>query len=100
MKHEPGRHPGQHGPVPAAGHRGTGEHHDRGQRMCDRALAVVPQQPQIERDVIKVDGHRGDQRGDIEPPRRIGKTRQDHQAQGRGGQMGNLVERPGAQQAK
>lgn len=56
MEHQPGRHPGQHGPVPAAGRRGDGEPGHGGQRMRDRALGLVSQQPEVQRYVIQIDG--------------------------------------------
>ena len=68
--------------------------------MRDWPLVPVRQQPEVEGNVIKVDGHRSHQRRDIKAARRIDETDQDHQAQGCGGQMGNLIERAGTQQTK
>ena len=68
--------------------------------MRDRALAPVRQQPKVERDVIQVDGHGRDEGGDVEAAWRVDEAREDEQAQGGGGQVGDLVERAGAQQAE
>ena len=81
MEHQSGRHPSQHGPVPATGRRGGGEHGHGGQRMCDRALALVPQQPEVQRYVIHIDGDRCDERRDIEAAGCVDEARQDEQAQ-------------------
>jgi hypothetical protein len=99
VEYQPGGSPGQHGPVPTAGSRGTGQsgHGDKGMR--DRALAPV-QPAEIERYVVHVDGDRRNQGRDIEPARHIKEARQDEQAQRRGGQMGDFIERAGAQQAE
>jgi hypothetical protein len=100
MEHQPGHHPGQHGPVPATGRRGGDEHGHGGQRMRDRALAFVPQQSEVQRYVIQIDGDRCDERRDIEAARRGDKARQDEQAQGGRGQMGDLIDGPGGPHAE
>jgi hypothetical protein len=56
MERQPGRHPAQHGPVLAADRRSGGEHRYSGQRMRDRALGLVSQQPEVQRYVIHIDG--------------------------------------------
>ena len=63
--------------------------------MRDRALGLVPQQPEVQRYVIHVDGDRCDERRAIEAARRIDDARQDEQPQGRGGQMGDLIDGSG-----
>jgi hypothetical protein len=100
MERQPGRHPGQHGPVPATGRRGDDEHGHGGQRMRDRALGLVPEQPEVQRYVICVYSDRCDERRDIAAARRGDEARQDEQAQGRGGQMGDLIDRPGGPHAE
>jgi hypothetical protein len=100
MEHQPGRHPGYHGPVPATGRRGDDERGYGGQRMCDRALGMVSQQPEVQRYVIHIDGDRCDERPDIEAARRVDEARQDEQAQGRGRQMGDLIDGPGGPHAE
>ena len=90
----PGCHPGQHGPVPATDRRGDNEHGHGGQRMRDRALSIVSQQPQVQRYVIQIDGDRCDERCDVEAARRVDEARQDEQSQGRGGKMSDLIDGP------
>jgi hypothetical protein len=45
--------------------------------MRDRTLALVPQQPEVQRYVIDIDGDRCDERRDIEAARRVDEERQD-----------------------
>jgi hypothetical protein len=98
MEHQPGRHAGQHGPVPATGRRGGGEHGHGGQRMRDRPPGLDSQQ--VQRYVIHIDGDRCDERRDIEAARRVDETRQYEQAQGCSGQMGDLIDGPGSPHAE
>ena len=46
MEHQPGRRPGHYGPAPTPGRRSGDEHGHREQRVRDRALALVSQQPE------------------------------------------------------
>ena len=100
MEYQPGRRPGQHGPVPATGRRGGDEHGQRQQRMRDRPLFLVSHQSEVQRYVIHIDGDRSDERRNIEAARRVDEARQDEQAQGRGGQMGDLIDGPGGPHAE
>jgi hypothetical protein len=100
MEHQPSRHPGQHGPVPAENRRSGDEHSHSGQRMRHRALGRVSQQPKIQRYVIRIDGNRCGERRDIETARRFDEARQDEQAQGRGGEMGDLIDGSGGPHAE
>jgi len=68
--------------------------------MRDRALVLVSQQPEVHRYVIQVDSDRCDERRDIEAARRVDEAGQDEQAQGRGGQMGDLIDGPGGPHAE
>jgi hypothetical protein len=67
--------------------------------MRDRALGLISQQPEVQRYVIYIDRDRCDNRRDIEAARRVDEARQDEQAQGRGGQMGDLINGPGGPHA-
>ena len=78
--------------MPVTGSRSGGEHCHRGKGMSDRALVGVRHQPQVDGDVIEVDGHGRNESGDVEAARYIDDARQDEQAQGRGGQMSDFVE--------
>jgi hypothetical protein len=98
MEHQSGGCSCQHGPMPATGSRSSGEHCHRGKGMGDRALVGVRHQPQVDGYVIEVDGHRRNQSGDVEAARYVDEARQDEQAQGRGGQMGDFVEWAGTDQ--
>ncbi|HKS95697.1 MAG TPA: hypothetical protein VJV74_06125 [Terriglobia bacterium] len=96
MKHQSGRDSGQHGSMPTADDRGN-RHHDHGaQGVRDRALSSVPQQPEVERYVIEVDGHRRDQSRHVEATRHVHEAGQDQQAQRGGGQMGRFIEKAAA----
>ena len=68
--------------------------------MRDRALGLVSQQPEVQRNVIHIDGDRRDERRDVEAARRGDKARQDEQAQRRGAQMGDLIDGPGGPHAE
>ena len=68
--------------------------------MRHRALGLVSQQPEVQRYVIHIDGDRCDERRDKEAARRVDEARQDEQAQGRGGQMGDLIDGPGGPHAE
>jgi hypothetical protein len=68
--------------------------------MRDRALDLVSQQPKVQGYVIRIDGDRCDERRDIKTARRVDEARQDEQAQGRGGQMGDLIDGPGGPHTK
>ena len=100
VEYQPRRHPGQYGPVPAKARRGDDEHGHGGQRMRHWALGLVSQQPGVQRYVIHIDGDRCDERRDPEAARRVDEARQHEQAQGRGGQVGDLIDGSGGPHAK
>jgi hypothetical protein len=100
MEYQPDRCPGQHGPVPAISRRDGGERGHGGQRMRDGTLALVPQQAEIQRYVIDIDGDRCDERRNIEAARRVDEERQDEQPQGCGAQMGDLIDGAGGPHAE
>ena len=52
MDQQPGHYPGQHRPMPTPYDRCTGHHDHGGKGMRDRALVVVSEQPEVQRDVI------------------------------------------------
>jgi len=68
--------------------------------MRDRAVGMISQQSEVQRYVIHIDGDRCDERRDIEAARRVDETRQYEQAQGCGGQMGDLIDGPGSPHAE
>ena len=81
--------------MPTTYNRGNG-HHDHGAKgVRDWALPVVPQQPEVERYVVQVDGRGRDQSRDVKTTRHAHETRQDEQAQRGGGQIGRLIEKAG-----
>jgi hypothetical protein len=100
MQQQPGRYSCEHSPMSATGSRSTHNHSHSGQGMCDRALVFGAQQPEVERYVIEVDGHRCSQSRDVEATRHVDEARQGQQAQGCGGQMGDFIEWASAQETK
>ena len=68
-------------------------------RECRTGRCGRPAEPEIQGNVVKVDGDRGHQRGGIKPAGRLDQARQDQQAKRGRGQMGGLIERGGAQRA-
>jgi hypothetical protein len=68
--------------------------------MRDRALAPVSQHPEIQRYVVHIDGDRCYERRDIEVAWCVDEACQHEQAQGGGGQMGGLIDRPGGPHAE
>ena len=91
MYQKPGNYSSQHGPVPSADGRGTGND-KRGQKgMRDRALVRVPQ-PEVKGYVIQVDGDGRNETGDIKPTRHVNQACQDEQTQSPGGQMGDFIQ--------
>ena len=92
MDQKPDHYSGQYGPVPSADSCGAGNNNHGQKGMRDRALILVPQQPEVKGYVIQVDGDGRNETGDIKPARHVNQARQDEQTQGPGGQMGDLIQ--------
>jgi hypothetical protein len=76
MEHQAYRCSGQHGSMTATGSGSTCKHGHSGQGMCDRALAWVRQQSEVDGYVIQIDGHRGNEGRDKEATRHVDEARQ------------------------